>query len=163
MADYEEYHFYQNLKICPQCKRNRLFGDEKICLECKAYAANKSSERRKKNNDRVKEIRNKSYKRIAEYRNQNCLCTKCGKPRTDNYKMCPSCRAKNTIACRNRRNIRENRTEYRLRNNLCRFCDSERLEGYKVCELHRSKLESISRTEKQVQNRIRLKNSKILL
>lgn len=162
MADYEEYHFYQNLKICPQCKKNRLLGEEKLCLECKAYAANKASERRKRNNDRAKELRNESYKRIAEYRNQNCLCTKCGKPMTDNHKMCPACRSKNTIKSRNRRNIEENRTEYRLKNGLCRFCDNERIDGYKVCEFHRNRLTELSRSEKQMQNRQNLIISKIL-
>ena len=28
--------FYQNIKICPYCKKEKLFGDESVCLECSA-------------------------------------------------------------------------------------------------------------------------------
>jgi hypothetical protein len=117
---------------------------------------------RETNNDRIKQLRNESYRRIADYRNENNLCTKCGKPRTDKYKMCPNCRAKNTRVCRNNRKTKENKTEYRLRNGLCRFCDNKRMDGYMVCEVHHAKLTEISRSEKQVRNRKKLIDNKIL-
>lgn len=28
--------FYQNMKICPYCRQERLWGDEMVCLECSA-------------------------------------------------------------------------------------------------------------------------------
>lgn len=155
------YRFYQSIRLCPQCKE-KLFGNEKLCPVCKAYHANRMSEKRAINNDEIKRIRNESYRRIADYRNANNLCTKCGKPRTDNYKMCPNCRAKNTRVCRDKRNTKENKTEYRLRNGLCRFCDNKRMDGYMVCEVHHRHLTKISRSEKQVQNRKKLIDSKIL-
>lgn len=157
-----DYQFYQRLGICPHCKKVRLMGQEKLCPECRAYFANRASEQRKSNNDRIKQLKNDSYRKIADYRNANNLCTKCGKPRTDNYKMCPNCRAKNTRICRERRNTKENKTEYRLRNGLCRFCDNERMEGYRVCEEHHRHLTDISRSEKQMQNRKKLIDNKIL-
>lgn len=162
MSESNYYRLYQNLKICPICKKNSLFGKEKLCLECKAYYANRMNKQRSENNERIKQLKNESYRRIADYRNENNLCTKCGKPRTDSYKMCPNCRAKNTNKCRDRRNSKENKTEYRLRNGLCRFCDNVKMDGYSVCEVHHRKLTEMSRSEKQMQNRKRLMDSKIL-
>lgn len=156
------YHFYQKINICPQCKNVALFGQEKLCPECRAYFANRMSRQREINNDRLKQLKNESYRRIADYRNKNNLCTKCGKPRTDEYKMCPNCRAKNTRICRQKRNTKENKTEYRLKNGLCRFCDNERMDGYSVCEKHHKHLTEISRSEKQLQNRKNLIDNKIL-
>lgn len=73
-----DYQFYQRLNICPQCKNVALFGQEKLCPECRAYFANRMSRQREINNDRIKQIKNESYRRIADYRNTNNLCTKCG-------------------------------------------------------------------------------------
>lgn len=157
-----DYRFYQSIKICPHCKKASLFGKEKLCPECRAYFANRMSKQRAVNNDRLKQLKNESYKRTAEYRKVNNLCTKCGKPRTDGYKMCPNCRAKNTNYYREKRNSKESKTEYRLKNGLCRFCDNEKLDGYNVCRVHYDNMVAMSRSEKQVQNRRNLIDNKIL-
>ena len=157
-----DYQFYQRLGICPHCKKEPLFGKEKLCLECKAYFANRMTKQREVNNDRLKQLKNESYKRTAEYRNLNNLCTKCGKPRTDEYKMCPNCRAKNTKYYREKRNLKANTTEKRKIKGLCKFCDSKKMNGYNVCDAHYKRLVTISRSEKQVQNRRNLVDKKIL-
>ena len=157
-----DYRFYQRIKICPHCKKASLYGNEKLCPECRAYFANWMSKQRITNNERLKQLKKESYRRTAEYRNANNLCTKCGKPKTDGYKMCPICRAKNTNYYRNKRNSKENKTEYRLKNGLCRFCDNKKLDGYNVCKAHYDNMVAMSRSEKQVQNRRNLIDNKIL-
>ena len=157
-----DYQFYQRLGICPHCKKQPLYGEEKLCLECKAYFANRMTKQRALNNDRLNQIKNECYKRTAEYRNLNNLCTKCGKPRTDNYKMCPNCRAKNTNYYREKRNLKENTTEKRKRQGLCKFCDNKKMDGYNVCEVHHRKMVELSRSEKQVKKRRSLTDRKIL-
>lgn len=39
--------FYQNIKICPYCKKTKLWGDERVCLECQAKAYIKNQRRYK--------------------------------------------------------------------------------------------------------------------
>ena len=157
-----DYHFYQRLGICPHCKREKLYGKEKLCPECRAYFANRMEMQRMVNSERLKQLKKESYKRTSEYRNANNLCTKCGKPREGNYKMCANCRKKNTNYYREKRNCKENITEYRLRNGLCKFCDNKKMDGYNVCENHHNHLTIISRSEKQVQNRKNLVKNKII-
>ena len=143
-----DYQFYKRMGICPQCKKNKLWGNENLCPECKAYFANKATEYRAKDKERINRNKRNSYKSIAEFRREDNLCTKCGKPRTDKYKMCPSCRKKNTVMCREKRNSKEGIAEYRMKNGLCKFCDNKRKIGYKVCEKHYQMCIEKSRSEK---------------
>ena len=157
-----DYQFYKRMGICPSCRKYKLYGDENLCIECKAYFANKQQKRRNTDNERIKNQKMESYKKVAEFRNENNLCTKCGKPRTDNHKMCGICRAKNTIKCRETRNKKGGKIEQREEDGLCRFCDNKRKVGYKVCELHHKRLTALSRSREKVKINRQLVDSKKL-
>ena len=132
----ETRHWYQNHGICPQCRNNNLFGDEKVCPECSAKAyeyAMRSRERLGKEHYNLQQAelhKNQHHKRI-----KLGICTRCGKREADaGYKTCGICRVKT----RNYKRLKygkPSRSE-RYKQGLCYFCDNPIKDGYKVCEKH---------------------------
>lgn len=71
--------FLREIGICPICHKNALIGDERNCLECRAYYA----ARREKNKitlteERLQHNRDNS-KKLYRNRIDNNKCTRCGK------------------------------------------------------------------------------------
>lgn len=134
---YEIRHWYQDHGICPRCRKNDLFGDEKVCLECgaKEYGITmRSRERLGKEhyNNRHNEWARKEHKRRIE----QGICTRCGKRKVDSgYKTCGICRTKDNRTRKIRLGEKPNRSE-RYKQGLCYFCDNPVKGGYKVCEKH---------------------------
>ena len=127
--------FYQSIGICPECKKNKIMGDEKSCPECRAkdaeYKVNERRKKRDKINDIQRRCRIRTYNRLIEYG----LCTRCGGTRDDKrYKMCSRCRAKKNEQRKRRRTTGER--ERRVQSGLCFFCGQPALNGYKTCEKH---------------------------
>jgi len=120
------------LNLCPQCGK-KLYGDEKNCIVCRAYHANKQSEYRNVNKDRINENNRNYYRRMRDERNEKGLCTMCGCERDSDYKMCSRCRAKQKEKARIQREKKSKRKEW-LDRDLCFRCGSERKEGFKLCE-----------------------------
>lgn len=84
--------FYQKMGVCPVCRKESLFGDEKECPECRVIKYIESKKFRAKHPDYHAKRRMNLYKnRVANHE-----CTYCGKPLDDDYKfrMCVKCRIK---------------------------------------------------------------------
>ena len=87
--------FYQSLGICPECRKEKLFGDEKECLECRVKKYISVRKYRKEH------PRYDADKRLILYRQRSNdhQCTYCGLPLDDDYqfKMCTKCRRKSNM------------------------------------------------------------------
>ena len=158
----ETRHWYQNHGICPRCRNNNLFGDEKVCPECSAKAyeyAMRSRERLGKehyNSQHAESSKKQHHKRI-----KLGICTRCGKREADvGYKTCGICRVKT----RNYKRLKygkPNRSE-RYKQGLCYFCDNPIKDGYKVCEKHYQMNVEKSNSSKAKDARKELIDNKIL-
>ena len=122
------------LGICPQCRKNKIYGDEKNCVECRAKAAEQVSKLRDKNREHYNEMQRTRAKERYQKDKENGICTRCRKRKADpGYSTCTMCRVKG-------RGIKKcsNRTD-RYKQGLCFFCDNPVKPGYKVCEMHYQK------------------------
>lgn len=119
--------FYEEHKICKKCGKNRVYGTDKWCFECRAQYAEynykfmnalpkeKRNEYRRKNAKQIK-------KRYYELKKQG-LCVFCGKRKPETGKVgCEMCNEKRRVLNRLRREKKQNTFEYRLDNGLCYFC-----------------------------------------
>lgn len=135
----KDREFYLKNHICPRCRKEKLYGEETICISCstKEYKATMRS-RIRLGRDHYNKIHREwakiSYKRDTE----NGLCYRCRKrPADKGYKACGICREKMNEYKRIRyqKTVKIPRDE-RLQNGICFFCDNPVKQGYKVCEKH---------------------------
>ena len=154
--------WYQIHGICPRCRKNNLFGDEKVCPECSAKAyeyAMRSRERLGKEHYNLQQAelhKNQHHKRI-----ELGICTRCGKREADSgYKTCGICRAK-TRNYKREKYGKPDRSE-RWKQGLCYFCDNPIKDGYKVCEKHYQMNVEKSNSSKAKEARKELVDNKIL-
>lgn len=115
----------RQLRICPECRKNKLAGEEKICPECLAkkaeYRANHplNDDKRRKNNEAFKQYSKNLY---AERRKAG-ICVRCGKAKAVKSKAkCFICQSKDNAIHRKRTENRQNIKEYRKENHLCYRC-----------------------------------------
>ena len=132
--------------ICPRCGINKLFGDEKNCLECSAKQYTYGIKYRQ-DNPEYSERKNLKAKNQRDYRRENKLCTICGTPLSDfKYLNCESCRRKRAlISQKHRANVALTKPmviskQDRIQMRICVFCDEPVEEGYKVCKKHHEML-----------------------
>lgn len=79
--------FFKNIGICPICRKNKLFGDEKSCLECRAKRIQK-----KNITEEYLESRRKKQREKHRYCVENGICTRCHKRKAVyNRKKCEIC------------------------------------------------------------------------
>lgn len=96
----ESMDFVRAFKICPRCMKNKLYGDERNCLECRTKNYINREKQRRDYPEREKLYgQHAREKRLARYqqRKQQQLCVTCGKPlREDEYHFssCNLCRGK---------------------------------------------------------------------
>ena len=136
MPNAETYHGYIKLGICPSCRQNTLFGDERSCPECKAknYAYRMSIDKEHKN-----KIHREWSKRTHAEMIERGICTRCRKRKADGgFKTCAICRAKKNKRYAEKNYDRIGREE-RFRMGICCFCQNPVEDGYKVCEYHHKK------------------------
>lgn len=122
-------HYYKRIGRCPYCGREKLYGEEKSCPECRAKSSAYSMRR-----DRIKYNKNHAdwSRKTYEERKQQGICIRCGKHKAkEGQCRCEYCIAKDTRA----RQTREFHLS-RFERGLCRWCDNPVEEGFKVCEYH---------------------------
>ncbi len=152
-----EWHI--SLGICPYCGKERLYGEECMCIECrqKMYEGvckrleNMSAGERKREKKRVREYNRELYQR----RKQGNICVKCGKRKAEKGKvMCSICLGKKRN--RARRLYQEMHDilprEDRIAYGLCYIC-GEPLDGnrdWKVCSrCHERLAENMHKNRRQ--------------
>lgn len=119
----ETRKFCREHHICTECKKERVFGEDKICFECRAkknkYRVEITEEQRKKRNDNFRKRQTELYKK----RSAQAICTRCGKRKAvDGKKKCAICLEKDAAAHRRKYFDKPNEKEYRKENHLCYFC-----------------------------------------
>ena len=149
---------YQKYRVCPRCRKNNLFGDEKNCLECAAKQY--ETVMRTRDKEHYNEAHREWSKRTHHEMIEKGICTRCRKRSADNgYKTCGICRAKSRDG--KRKNNKPNRSE-RFEQGLCYFCDNPIKQGYKLCDFHYEKNVQNARSEKAIEARKRLIKQNIL-
>lgn len=152
--------------VCPLCKSEPLFGNEKSCPECRAAKTNRTEEYKKNNPEKVKVWNAKKNQNIRERRaerRENGLCTECAKELKGdecNYSICPRCRdklAKKSSYYRAQKWEKPKREEWK-RLGLCYQCGEEPKEGYKLCEKHYEILMNVRNSENAIAYRQRMSN-----
>ena len=120
------------LGICPQCRKNKLYGDEKNCVECRAKSAEQVSKLRDKNREHYNEMQRTRAKERYQKDKENGICTRCRKRKADpGYSTCAFCRE-----TMRRARVKMPERTGRYEQGLCFFCDNPIKPGYKVCEMH---------------------------
>lgn len=143
---------YQKFGVCPVCRKNSLFGDEKNCLECSVKSYERTMKNRKK--EHYNEVHKQWSKRTHHEMIEQGICTRCRKRKSDSgYKTCGICRAK--IRELKRKSAKPSRSE-RFEQGLCYFCDNPIKKGYKVCDFHYDKNVENARSKKAVESRRKL-------
>ena len=148
--------------ICPVCRDNFLFGDEKVCLECGAskYAETMKS-RERLGREHYNKVHKDWSKRTHHEMIQKGICTRCRKRKADyGYKTCGICRDKGRRYKRVKYGKPDRRERYKQ--GLCYFCDNPIKDGYKVCEKHYQMNVEKSLSQKAKESRRELKESGIL-
>lgn len=90
----KDREFYISIHICPNCRKNELYGTEKSCPECRAKHCDQMGNWKAANPDaRKKEC--ETHKVLYDKRKESGTCTKCGirKSRTGKT-QCEYCAAK---------------------------------------------------------------------
>ena len=131
----ESRAFARSMGFCPECKKEKLVGEEKICLKCstRRYANKKpyTEEQRIRYNKRLREKQNALYKQ----RREQGLCGECGKRNAEEGKSrCRICLNKNAETHRKRKYNQVNIKEYRKENGLCYFCGETVDTKFQICQ-----------------------------
>lgn len=135
----EDRAFFASIGLCPRCGKNRLYGDERNCLECAEKQYSYNVKYRQEHPEEVKQSINRCHRSEYQKRKESGLCVRCGKRESlYNDLRCGICKEKMVLR-RQERRMRDGkltRTE-RLEQGLCYFCGGETVSGLKVCEKHR--------------------------
>lgn len=97
--------FCKSISICPYCGKNKLYGEEKRCLEC--YAKWKPTWKNLSEETKIKYEKTNSKNKKIRYdkRSENGICTRCGKRKAEfGKKKCRLCLDRDAL---NHRNSRE--------------------------------------------------------
>lgn len=119
----ENRDFFRENHLCTECGKVKVFGDDKICPECRA----KRQSWRKPLTEEQKErygLHFKSQQRMLyRERAENGICTRCGKRKVaPGKKKCSICLEKDAEQHRKKYMDMPNIREFRKKNNLCYFC-----------------------------------------
>lgn len=156
--------FLKNIGICPSCGKNRLCGEEKQCVECRAKGAERSARIRAERGEEYLKEHRQYGRMLYDRRIKNGVCPRCGKvPDDPRYKMCSACRVKKReqSMARNGQKDRRARTDM----GICYFCNLPVKSGYKVCEKHyQMNLEHLNNSKcKEARERIKQNNKKFFV
>ena len=88
------------------CRKEKLFGSECACPECRAKNAEATARKRERNREETKLYEREQKKRLSDHRRSEGKCYVCGKKLANSkYKACALCRAKKN-AWQKARNLR---------------------------------------------------------
>lgn len=128
----ETRNWYRDHGYCPRCKKNKLMGQEKTCVECRAKGAERLEIKRESDRKAYNDSMSSYHKSLYNRRKEQGLCPVCGKANKDKrYVTCNICRNK-----KNSRTKPKTLKDERIKNGLCIWCDSPVKDGYKICEIH---------------------------
>lgn len=128
----ETRQFRRDFHICTECGKEKVFGSEKTCPECRAkrmgYRANITDEQRLERNRKSRDRRRTIYKQRSEVG----ICTRCGKRKAEHdRKMCRICLNRDAEYHRKEYISRHERPAY----NLCYKCGEPiTTKGMKLCD-----------------------------
>lgn len=137
----EDADFFRGLGLCSRCGKYKVFGDEKMCPECRAICANQEYARRHRDLESSRRHEREYQKMKRQSNIQNGMCAQCGKREPyEGQRLCARCREysrqrKIRYRERNRDDTKIAR-EDRYANGMCWFCDNPIEKGYRVCEYH---------------------------
>ena len=125
----KEYEFYISIGVCPRCHKEKLYGDERACLDC---ATDRYKRGLKRDRDHANEIANKNHKRRYREASEKGICTRCNKRKAaEGQKRCKMC-IERVNEYRRAKRIGIPRSE-RQEHGLCYLCGDKAEEGYKLC------------------------------
>lgn len=134
--------WYLEHRICPSCKKENLFGDERRCPECRAKLGEMSRYYRigenRENYNATARVRNKrAYYKLRE----QGLCVQCRRKVKDPeiHAKCEWCRAKGRLKDQEKKMQREgviSKNKQWQMQGLCYLCGGELYENHKVCKKH---------------------------
>lgn len=153
-------HWYQENGICPNCRKNSLVGDERVCLECSALAYSQRIARYNANPEEFKTKERENSKKVRARRIEKGLCARCGKPKADDeFKTCEKCRIETRNAKRRtRHNYKLEQKKEWISTGRCWLCGKPVFEHTKLCEMHYEK--SLEYAKKSKEARLRNEQSR---
>lgn len=111
-----DYQFYKRMGICPNCRKNKIMGDEGHCPECRAWFAEHFAKKREENKEQMNEQRKRTDRILRNERKKHGLCIRCGAKLIGTaFQKCIKCREKDKIYRRNCYLKRKERTAYETR------------------------------------------------
>lgn len=130
----EDREFYKEHGICPCCGKEKLFGDERQCINCRE----KNYQRKANISDEKKEMYAENFKKqqknLYKERAKNGICTRCGKRKAEyGKKKCRICLDKDMIIHRKRLRMKKPKEK---EDGICFFCDNPVMDGKTICEKH---------------------------
>lgn len=119
----KDKEFCRKNHICTTCQKERVYGDEKICLSCKEKAFLLRSAYTEEQKIKYKKISMESARKTRERLLKNGECPVCKKRKLEEgKKKCRLCLDKDAERQRMKRINQQNIREYRKQNKLCYFC-----------------------------------------
>lgn len=128
----ENRAFYISVRVCPYCRKETLFGEERQCIECreKAYARRKpyTEEQRERYNNRFRSQQRSLYRERAE----KGICTRCGKRKPiKGKKKCKPC-----LIYDANKHKKPPKEQKKKPEGICYFCNNPVMTGKTICENH---------------------------
>lgn len=122
----ENRKFYRENHICTECGKVKVFGDDKICFECRAKKNNRRKPLTEEQKQKYGEHFKVQQKTLYQQRKEQGICTRCGKLKAISGKTkCGICLAKDVEMHRKKNFDKVNIKEYRKQNHLCYYCGNE--------------------------------------
>lgn len=130
--------FYLDNGICPYCRKEKIFNNERSCPECRAKRTNIAMASREKHRIEYNAKLRKSRAIQRKNRKELKICTRCGKRNVlDGHSYCEKCLIRQREYGRRKREIngitisRSERVSY----GLCYFCGKPVDTGKRTCQL----------------------------
>lgn len=119
-------------RICPRCRKNRLYGDENACPECNAETYRNTMKSRQ--TERYNEMHREWSKKTHHEAIAKGICTRCRSRKADyGFKTCARCRTRDAEK-RRLRNAPKIPMKDRAELGLCYWCMEPVIPGYKTCQ-----------------------------